>query len=268
MVSKAVVAALMACALVTSGPARAQQEAAPLEESGTWDEIRGDVVGDGPILDGTGVIALEAPFRAEDAAIVPVRVVQPEGAPALRRLTLVVDENPAPVVGEFIIGPGMGRVDLEMRVRVDAYSNVRAIAEAENGTLYMVGGFVRASGGCSAPASKDAVAALEALGEMRARVFNATAGEARREAQVMLRHPNYSGLQRNQVTQLYVPAWFVDTVEVKQGEELVFSMTGGISISEDPSFRFKYIPNGAEGLSVTATDTDGGVFEQSFPLGS
>lgn len=272
MVFKALCAALMACA-VAAGPVWAQDAPDPsqdtgLVESATWEEIKGDVVGDGPILDGEGILTLEAPFRAEDAATVPVRVVQAEDAPAFRRLTLVVDENPAPVVAEFTFGPSMGRVDIETRIRVDAYSNVRAIAETEDGTLYMAGRFVRASGGCSAPASKDAAAALAALGEMKARVFNATETEGRREAQVMLRHPNYSGLQRNQITNLFVPAHFVDTLEVRQGEELVFSMTGGISISEDPTFRFRYTPNGAGGLRVHATDTEGEVFEQSFSLGS
>jgi sulfur-oxidizing protein SoxY len=41
-------------------------------------------------------------------------------------------------------------------------------------------------------------------------------------------------------------------------------MTGGISISEDPSFRFSYAPNG-EPVTVEARDTEGRVFKQTFP---
>ena len=94
-------------------------------------------------------------------------------------------------------------------------------------------------------------------------------GDLLREAQVMLRHPNYSGLQRNQVTHLFVPANFVNLLEVRQGAELLFSMEGGISISEDPTFRFRYTDSGqGEALEVHATDTDGRVFDASFPLGS
>jgi sulfur-oxidizing protein SoxY len=45
-------------------------------------------------------------------------------------------------------------------------------------------------------------------------------------------------------------------------------MTGGISISEDPSFRFKYTENGAGKLTVKAKDTDGEVYEREFPTGT
>ena len=42
-------------------------------------------------------------------------------------------------------------------------------------------------------------------------------------------------------------------------------MTGGFSISEDPSFRFKYIDNGAQALRIWARDTDGAEFSKLFP---
>lgn len=262
IIGVAVVAAMLA------GPTSAQERESPMQPSVAWEDIRGDIVGDAAIADGAGVVALDAPFRAQDAAAVPVRITQPEGAPRLRRLTLVVDENPAPVAADFTFGPAMGPVDLETRIRVDAYSNVRVIAEAEDGTLYMIGRYVRAAGGCSAPASKDAAEALADLGKMRARWFDGDAlAQDRREAQVMLRHPNYSGLQRNQLTQLFVPARFVDTFEVRRGETLVFAMEGGISISENPLFRFRYTDAEGAPLSVRASDTDGSAFTQTFAPG-
>ena len=76
----------------------------------------------------------------------------------------------------------------------------------------------------------------------------------------MIRHPNNSGLQRDQVSLLYIPAHFVDELRVWQGDALLFSMEAGISISEDPNFRFTYIPNGAATFKVEAKDTDGKVF--------
>jgi sulfur-oxidizing protein SoxY len=266
---------LLAIAPVTAVPLRAQtadsERDTTMRPGGTWDEIRGDVVGPGEIIDGADLFTLDAPFRAEDAATVPIHLLQKEGTPRIAKLTLVVDENPSPVVAVFTFGAAMDPLDLETRVRVNAYSNVRAIAETEDGTLHMTGRYVRAAGGCSAPASKDAAAALAALGQMKARWYGAepAAAGTRREAQVMLRHPNYSGLQRNQVTHLFVPARFIDTLEVSQGEELLFKMEGGISISEDPTFRFRYVDTGGdESLTVKAHDTDGQVFQSSFPLGS
>lgn len=247
----------------------AGERASPLVPSATWDELRPNLVGDAALLDGADLLAVEAPFRAHDAAAVPVRLIQAEGSPRITRLILVVDENPAPVAAEFAFGPAMHPLDLETRLRVDAYTNLRAIAETEDGALHMAGRHVRASGGCSAPAAKDAAAAMAALGQMRVRWYDGAPSMTgvRREAQVMLRHPNYSGLQRDQVTHLFIPAHFVDRIEVRQGGEPLFTMTGGISISEDPTFRFAYVENGTGGISVAATDTRGGTFDGTFVLG-
>ncbi|WAP70797.1 thiosulfate oxidation carrier complex protein SoxZ [Jiella pelagia] len=41
-------------------------------------------------------------------------------------------------------------------------------------------------------------------------------------------------------------------------------MTGGISISEDPSFRFSYGADGAGPFHAKASDTEGKVFEKTF----
>jgi sulfur-oxidizing protein SoxY len=41
-------------------------------------------------------------------------------------------------------------------------------------------------------------------------------------------------------------------------------MEGGISISEDPTFRFAYAAN-AEPITVEAKDTEGRVFRETFP---
>ena len=265
---------LMVALCFAATPALAEK-ANPLVDGETWDGIREAVVGARPVLDGAALFEVDAPYRAHDAATVPVKITQAEGGDArIVKLTLVVDENPAPVAAEFAFGPSIGRLELETRVRVDSYSNVRAIAETEDGRLWMTGRFVKASGGCSAPALKDMENALASAGEMRMRLFSPAEPAARApkqsigraEAQVMVRHPNYSGMQRNQLTQLFIPAFFVDELDVYLGEEKILHMTGGISISEDPSFRFSYSSNGASAFRVLATDTEGGRFERSFPV--
>jgi sulfur-oxidizing protein SoxY len=245
--------------IVTLGLAAAVLPAAAQEEA-TWAEIRSGVIGNKIPEDGVGLLTLAAPKRAEDAAIVPidVRIAAPDER-RVARLTVLVDENPAPVVGTFTLGEPRQKFDLSLRVRVNTYSYVRAIAETTDGRLYMTKVYVKASGGCSAPASKDPAEARANLGKMRFRAFL-----ERGEAQVQMRHPNYSGLQMDQVTRLYTPAWFVETLTVRQGDRPLFSMTGGISISEDPTFRFSFESNG-EPVSVEARDTEGRTFRQSFP---
>ena len=238
----------------------------PLTDSSAWEDLRVDVVGDATLGNGDTLLAVEAPYRAHDAATVPIVLRQTDTSSRIKSATVVIDENPAPVAGEFTFGPAMGALDFEMRVRVNQYSNVRVIAETDAG-LHMTGRFVKASGGCSAPASKDPEQALAGMGKMKLRNFDAKqlVSTPRREAQIMIRHPNYSGLQRDQISQLFIPAHFIDTIEVRQGDELLFTMTGGISISENPSFRFFYNDNGAASISVRATDTDGNVFESVLP---
>lgn len=84
----------------------------------------------------------------------------------------------------------------------------------------------------------------------------------------MIRHPNYSGFQRDQITHLFMNAHFIDRVEVYQGDDMLFTLKGGISISENPVFRFEYTDNGAPALRVRAEDTEGNVFEQLLDKGT
>jgi sulfur-oxidizing protein SoxY len=247
----------------------ARASAAQAQSEETWESLRGDIVQNRALRDGSAFMVLEAPDRAEDAALVPLafHLKGDAKAPALKSLTLVVDENPSPVVATFTFGPGSAGPALETRVRVNSYSYVRAIAEAEDGTLYMVKRFVKASGGCSAPAGKDDQQAKAEMGKMRMKAVPARSGQGI-AAQLMIRHPNYSGLQMNQITRLYIPAHFVREIEVKRGGKLVWKMEGGISVSEIPNFIF---PLGAFGpepvtLAVRAADTEGNVFEGSFTL--
>jgi sulfur-oxidizing protein SoxY len=249
----------------------AERLAGPEQPSEAWEALRPSLFGERAILDGAGLIAIDAPYRAEDAAIVPIGIaVDPGPDRRVERLSLVVDENPVPVAAEFEIGEGMGRkVDLAVRIRVDAYSNVRVIAELDDGSLYQHAHFVKASGGCSSPALKDQDEAIASLGEVRLRRFEAPgdADDPRAEAQVMVRHPNNSGFQRDPLTNYYIPALFVDELAIGQGDKLLFRMTGGISISEDPTVRFRYVPAHAAEFRVTATDTDGRAFSADFPAG-
>jgi sulfur-oxidizing protein SoxY len=269
--------ALTAIGITTFGslaePA-AQQHSQPNSQQDSkqdsWPELAGSVFKSRPLADGTGLIAIEMPGRAEDAAIVPltVRTTLPPGD--LRRVkafTIVIDENPAPVAATFSIGPNAVVSSISTRVRVNSYTNVHAVAELTDGKLYVVKTYVKASGGCSAPAIKNADKA--GVGQMRFRQFARPADGAAgnlREAQVMIRHPNNSGLQMDQVTRLYLPAYFVHSIEIRQGDDLLLAMEGGISISEDPNIRFSYLPSNAKSFVVEATDTDNRTFKGEWPV--
>jgi sulfur-oxidizing protein SoxY len=114
-----------------SGPAAAA------DPDATWNDIRALLFADRDIQDGTGVIHLAAPQRAHDAAIVPIEIVadMPQTAERyVRTVHLVIDQNPAPVAGVFHLTPESGHATIATRVRINEYTNVRAIAEPVTGS--------------------------------------------------------------------------------------------------------------------------------------
>jgi sulfur-oxidizing protein SoxY len=218
------------------------------------------------------VIAIEMPYRAEDAAIVPVTLrteLPPGDSRRVLAITLVIDQNPAPMAARFELGQESSVSEVSTRVRVNSYTDVHAVAELSDGKLYVTKTYVKGSGGCSAPAAKNAEDEKGKLGRMRFRQFVKSGDgptSSAREAQIMIGHPNNSGLQMDQLTQLYIPPFFINELRVWQDDSLVLAMEGGISISEDPNIRFTFVPNGARRFRVEAKDTEGHVFREEWKV--
>ena len=214
--------------------------------------------------DANDLLVIEAPIRAEDAAIVPISVkslVAQTPDKYIKHIHIIIDNNPEPYSANFTLSPELGMVDISTRMRVDQYTMVRAIAEMNDGSLHMVSRFVKASGGCSAPAGKDAAAALARLGKMQIRMRNPTVGE-QVQAQVIISHPNYTGLQFDQQARKYIPSHYVNNIVISYNDKNLITLNGGISISEDPSIRFTFTPKVAGVIKVDAVDTK----EKTFTL--
>src|ERR1700744_3360581 len=263
------------CALGVLGAALLLCVSSPLgaaEPYDPWPGLVQDIFNNRPMSDGSNVIGIEMPTRAEDAAIVPVTLrskLAPDDSRQVRTITLVIDQNPAPMGAKFELGADARVSEISTRVRVNSYTNVHAVAELSDGKLYMVKTFVKASGGCSAPATKNVEEAKNRLGQMKYRQFTeADQGptSGKREAQIMIGHPNNSGLQMDQITHLYIPAFFIDELHLWQGNNPVLSMEGGISISGDPNIRFTYVSNGAKTFRAEAKDTSGHTFEKEWKV--
>jgi sulfur-oxidizing protein SoxY len=62
-----------------------------------------------------------------------------------------------------------------------------------------------------------------------------------------------------------VPAHFVTKVRIWQGDDLLLAIEGGISLSENPAFRFDYRPNGAGSFRAEMGDSEGKSFKQEWP---
>ena len=249
--------------LAASRSARAETA----EEPDPWPELKRMFFGGKSIVEDGATVLFDAPARAEDAALVPMSFSArlPPGDPRrVAKLTLVIDQNPVPLAAVFTLGKTAGDTRISTRVRVDSYTNVRVVAELSDGSLRMATRFVKAAGGCSAPMVKSMDEALATLGQMKFRILPPTP-DVPNEAVLMIRHPNNSGLQMDQLTRLYTPARYVDKLAVYQGGDLVFSLEGGISISEDPNFRFTFRPNGAKEFRAEGEDTAGKTFSGVRP---
>lgn len=255
-----------AVAGMISAPAFPALAQAPKQDD-PWPGLVSDVFHDKKMATDDHIVALTAPARAEDAAVVPmiIHIGQGSGDAKIAKVTLVIDSNPAPVAAVYQIGPKSGVTMIETRVRVDQYTNVHAVAETTDGRLFVSTAYVKAAGGCSAPAGKDEAQAN--IGQMRLRLLpNPSGAPALREVQLMIRHPNNSGMQMDQITHYYIPALYVNKVKITQGDDLVLAIDGGISISQDPNFRFDYVSNGAPTMHVDATDSSGKAFKKDWPL--
>lgn len=261
---------LLALALAALLPFAAATAAEETQKAGNWDLVKSSLFGNRPIADNDGtVILLEAPERAEDAAIVPLSIkTKVAQAPEryIKKVYLVIDKNPSPVGAIFTFTPESGRADIDTRVRIEEYTTVRAIAEMNDGELHMASRYVKAAGGCSAPAGKDLEAAMARVGRMKIKLDdNLRAGEPS-VAQLMVSHPNVSGLAMDQLTRLYAPPQFVRRIDVSYAGKPLMSAEVDFTISEDPNFRFYFVPKDGGELKAEVVDSKDLKFSSSVQV--
>ncbi len=227
-------------------------------DSKNWHALKEAYFGDKAIIQAANhLLTLDTPKRAEDSAIVPIRIqsVKPQTkSDYIQTLHIIIDNNPMPYTAKLTLDNSLEQIDISTRVRIDRYTYLRVIAEKNDGSLYMVKQFIKASGGCSAPAGKDYNAALARIGKMRIRMREPMIGEPS-SVQVMISHPNNSGLQMDQVSRGYIPAHYVKEMTISYNQQLLIQMESGISISEDPSLRFVFTPAQTGTLKVDVIDS-------------
>src|ERR1700730_3837445 len=262
-----VISSLLLLLLVLGGAARAEPSEA--QRAARWSDLRHAIFGDRVVEDAGNLVAIDAPERAEDAAIVPVtiRVGETLGS-EIRGLYLVIDDNPSPLAAHFVLGPLADPKEITTRVRIDDYTYLHAVAETKDDRLYASAHFIKAAGGCSAPAGKAQFLALERLGKMKLTLAERLRPDVPIDAKLLISHPNSSGLQMDQVSRNYIPAHFMQTLEVTYNGQPVFRLESDIAISEDPSFSFSFRPSDpAPGvIKAEILDSSRRHFTQSWPV--
>ena len=235
------------------------------EDETAWNTVLKEKLFPGKtIAEDQDTIAITAPYRAEDPALVPIQVTSrfPQSQDRyIRNITLVIDNNPVPFSASFDFTPASGRADIATRMRFNAYTHIRAIAETNDGKLHMAKAFVKASGGCSAPIGTDLEAAMARMGKMKFKFDGDKATLSQPNAvQLLVSHPNITGLQMDQISRMVKPAHFVNQVKVSFDGQPVLTARTDIAISADPNFRFYFVPDRAGELKAEITDNLGGRF--------
>lgn len=249
-------------------------------EDDPWPAIREQLYGNRPIAPGDGTVSLEAPYRSANDArtVIGATLAAPDGQ-SIRAVTLVLDENPMPVSAVFHLSRPMARFAFEATVRVNGPTPVHVVAELTNGELVSTEGFVKTSGlgACAAPPGSDPAIALATLGDMTIDIGHEPRGSSSllgefsrlRNQQASLNlgisHPSHSGMQMDQITLLFIPMRYVETISIDLDGQSFVEVTGSISLSENPEFRLS-IPAATQVVDVTMTDTSGTVSRKTQRL--
>jgi sulfur-oxidizing protein SoxY len=276
-VTRTALLALAVSALVALGPSRvayaddseaqmrahaAQDEA---ERAARWLQLQQAVFGKRALADGAGVIQIDAPEHALDAALVPITLTVKSATP-IKGLYLVIDNNPSPVAGHFTFGPRADPRTLKLRVRVNQYTFIHAVAETADGKLYVARQFVKTSGGCSAPVGADNADALKDIGLMKLHLLGPFSPGKPLQAQLMIRHPNFNGMQMDQITRLFTPPRFIRSIDATYDGAPIFHLDSDISLSTDPVITFGFVPEKKGSMQLVVRDSDNAAFNHSFAV--
>ena len=238
-------------------------------DSAWQSHLKSDYFGASEIIEDESIMTIDSPVRAENGAIVPIRLnaqIEQSDALYIKTVTLVIDNNPEPLAGIFHFTSFKGKADLALRVRLNAYSNVRVIAETSDGKLHMSKRFVKASGGCSAPIGTNLEAAFKRMGKMKFKISPEADYNQSKQLQIAISHPNVTGMQMDQQTRMYAPAHYVRKVRITYNNVAIFWAETGISISENPNFIFYFRPKQKGKLVAHVQDSKGLEFTKTLNL--
>jgi sulfur-oxidizing protein SoxY len=239
---------LIAAAVILLAPLYAAGDAQS-PPAGAWEFLRPQFYGDRAI----GVVderfmSIEAPSNTPDPAATPLTLrFGPEAAGKIRQVRLIIDNNPSPLAATMDLKSGVPLTEIDLRVRIDRFTSVRAIAETNDGRLEMRSTWINASGGCSAPPS---AAEGGTLGDIR---FRPSAD--RKALQISIRHPNNSGFQIDPRTGDPIPPHYISHVSLSFGGQTFMDAQTGISLSENPTLRVATVEPLSGSVKIEATDS-------------
>ncbi len=228
-------------------------------QSPQWEKVNASFFAGKKLEDGA-FIRLEAPKRAASGAQVPfVFAIDYPSTPQsyIKTVTLLVPENPVPLTAVFHFTPQSGKVSLSTRIRLEVDDYVHVVAQTSDGRYFRNAVPIRASGGCGGAVGGDANAARQTAGQMKLAVAEPVHAGQPALARLMIRHPMYTGLQRDLQTQGFRPAYYIKKIDIRFNDKPVMQADTYIGIAEDPNLKFNFVPDQSGRLSVSIEDNEG-----------
>jgi sulfur-oxidizing protein SoxY len=223
----------------------------------------------GKSIEPVDFIKLEGPKRAESGAQVPITLTIDKplnAADAIKKVYLIVDANPIPLAATYYFTPQNGKAQIATRIRMETDSYIHAVGETADGKLYMTALAIRAAGGCGGPVDGDESAIRAASGKIKLNVEQPVKFGEPNPATILIKHPMFTGLQRDLVSGGYRPAFYMHKVELSYNGKPVMQVDFGVGTAEDPYMRFFYQPDGPGTLEVKATDNEGKEFTHQIDV--
>lgn len=215
-------------------------------------------------------LKIEAPRRAESGAQVPVTFIYDKAAAQgvqLKKLYVIVDANPIQLASTYHLTDRLNGFQMSTRIRQETDSFVRLIGETADGKLYMGKREIRAAGGCGGTVDNNEAEVRAAAGKIKMNVDAPKMGDPA-TATFNIRHVMRTGLQRDLVSQGYVPAFYINKILFNYNGKELMTVDVGVGTSEDPYMKFSFIPEAPGKLEATATDNEGKVFAQQIDVNS
>tara|TARA_R100001591_G_scaffold51207_2_gene61331 strand:- start:146 stop:913 length:768 start_codon:yes stop_codon:yes gene_type:complete len=218
-------------------------------KTNSWDEyLKRDLYGD-EFLYYDNSIDIQAPYRALDPAGVEVSLRDSGvGIQHYTKLTLIIDENPTPCCATFEF------YDIEphiiTNVRVNAYTHLTLVSENNYGSIRYNKQFIKAAGGCSAPPTNISDKPFGTINLLQSNGWT----------KIKIWHPNYSGMQFNQLTRAEIPAEYIENVKMWVDGVMVWEYSGTIGIAQDVFFMMPINTNNRN-VYIEAVDNLGNIFK-------
>ena len=124
---------LVSCSALALAPALACAQQNPQRDALLRDVTRG-----GPLR--IGRVVVDTPTLADNGHSVPLRIAVDSpmtAADHVRRITILAERNPRPLVASYALGPHCGRAEIVTRIRVADSQEVIAVAELSDGSFWM-----------------------------------------------------------------------------------------------------------------------------------